>query len=78
MFWIQIQIYFQKIWIIYLSLIHIYYNHFFELTIQEGNDILLETNEFRLNPNQSKTVKLKLQPHEEALDNTQQGKTFDF
>lgn len=60
------------------KLVHGAYNHFFELTIQEGNDILLETNEFRLNPNQSKTVKLKLQPHEEALDNTQQGKTFDF
>ena len=59
------------------NLVHGVYNHYFELTIEDGKDTLL-TNEFRLESNDQKTIKLKLQPHEEALDNTQQGKTFNF
>lgn len=60
------------------QLVHGVYNHYFELTIEEGKDTLLTTNEFRLGANDEKTIKLKLQPHEEALDNTQQGKSFNF
>lgn len=61
------------------KLVHGVYNHLFELTINdEGKDILINTNEFRLNPGESKTVKLKLQPTASGLDNSEQGKTFNF
>lgn len=59
------------------DLVHGVYNDYFELTIEDGTDTLLN-NEFRLGVNDQKTIKLKLQPHEEALDNTQQGKVFNF
>lgn len=59
------------------------YKEYFKLTIEGDTDILSTTNEsttnvFRLNADKQKTIKLKLEPNAEALDNSKQGEEFDF
>ncbi|CUP49059.1 Uncharacterised protein [Turicibacter sanguinis] len=53
-------------------------NDYFKLTILDNNNLLQEGNEFRLNPDETKTVTLKLQLNETTLYNHYQGETFDF